>query len=313
MLGRDDLVLCAGTLLASSLPERAKAAQAAGYAGMSLWLTDVMQARRDGMTDADIRALFDDHGLEVAELDCLANWLPGTTAPPDLPFAVDDVDARDRSRLLRHRGIDRWPVRERRRDLRFAHTSSTPRSKRSRGLCDRAAEHGLLVHLEFLPWSAFPNLSSAWDVVRLADRPNGGVLVDTWHCARSDTTLADLTAIPGDRVLGVQLSDATAEPAYETITEETMRARLIPGDGVGHVVEYRADARSNRLPGTDWRRGLLGRARGDGSLGSCPSGCRRDATAAGRGRAVTKRRRERNEPALLSGCTCDHPAGHCAV
>jgi sugar phosphate isomerase/epimerase len=71
----------------------------------------------------------------------------------------------------------------------------------------------------------------------MADRPNGGVLVDTWHCARSDTTLADLAEIPGDRVLGVQLSDATAEPAYEAITEETMRARLLPGDGVAHVVE----------------------------------------------------------------------------
>ena len=64
------------------------------------------------------------------------------------------------------------------------------------------------------------------------------MLVDTWHGARSDTTLADLTAIPGDRVLGVQLSDAAAEPAYEAITEETMRARLLPGDGVGHVIEF---------------------------------------------------------------------------
>jgi sugar phosphate isomerase/epimerase len=237
MLGRDDLVLCAGTLLASSLPERAKAAQAAGYAGMSLWLADVMQARRDGMTDADIRALFVDHGLEVAELDCLANWLPGTTAPPDLPFDVDDVMlATDHDFYAIAESIGG-------RSINAAEIFGSPTELDAAveafvGVCDRAAEHGLLVHLEFLPWSAFPNLSSAWEVVRLADRPNGGVLVDTWHCARSDTTLADLMAIPGDRVLGVQLSDATAEPAYETITEETMRARLLPGEGVGHVIEF---------------------------------------------------------------------------
>jgi sugar phosphate isomerase/epimerase len=236
MLGRDDLVLCAATLLASSLPERAEAARSAGFTGMSLWLSDVVRARREGMTDTGIRALFDDNGLEVAELDCLANWLPDTTVPSDLPFEVDDV--------MFASDHDFYEIAESigGRSVNAAELFGSPADRDAAveafaGVCDRAAEHGLLVHLEFLPWSAFPTLNSAWDVVRLADRPNGGLLVDSWHCARSTTTLADLAAIPGDRVLGVQLSDAPAEPAYPEITEETMRARLLPGDGVADVVE----------------------------------------------------------------------------
>src|SRR5207302_213589 len=52
------------------------------------------------------------------------------------------------------------------------------------GLCDRAGEHGLVVHLEFLPWSKIPDVGSAWEVVRLAGRSNGGIAIDAWHFFR---------------------------------------------------------------------------------------------------------------------------------
>src|SRR5262249_49240866 len=100
------------------------------------------------------------------------------------------------------------------------------------GLCDRAAEHNLLVHLEFLPWSRVPDLTTAWEVVRRADRPNGGVAVDAWHWDRSATPsdLATLRAIPGAKVLGIQLDDAPAE-AEANLMSATLHQRLLPGDG----------------------------------------------------------------------------------
>ncbi|MEX2099872.1 MAG: sugar phosphate isomerase/epimerase [Acidimicrobiia bacterium] len=236
MLGRDDLVLCAGTLLESSLRERAHAAQAAGFAGVSLWLSDVFRARAEGMSDADIRALLDDHGLEIGELDCLTSWLPGSGPPENAPFEVDDA--------IRASDDDFFAVADSigGRSLNIAEIWGSnieldAAVEAFARVCDRAADHGLLVHLEFLPWSAFPNLNAAWDVVRLADRPNGGLIVDSWHCARSATTLEDLAAIPGERVTAIQLSDATPEPAHEVITDETMHFRLLPGEGAAHVVE----------------------------------------------------------------------------
>ena len=43
-LGPGDLVLCAGTLAAASFRERAEAASAAGFAGVSLYVTDRVRA-----------------------------------------------------------------------------------------------------------------------------------------------------------------------------------------------------------------------------------------------------------------------------
>ena len=104
-------------------------------------------------------------------------------------------------------------------------------------LCDRAAERGLLVHLEWLAWSRVPDVSTALEVVRRADRPNGGLNVDTWHCARTGTTPDDLRALPPDRVSAVQLSDAPRR-AEENLIEETLHRRGLPGQGELDLVGY---------------------------------------------------------------------------
>ena len=69
-LGAGDLVLCAGTLpRGTTFRERVEAAAAGGFAGISIWGRDYWAARSDALTDADMRALLNDYGLRVAELD----------------------------------------------------------------------------------------------------------------------------------------------------------------------------------------------------------------------------------------------------
>jgi sugar phosphate isomerase/epimerase len=107
------------------------------------------------------------------------------------------------------------------------------------GVCDRAREHDLLVHIEFLPWSSIPDLQSAWNIVREAGRANGGVLLDTWHFLRSGGTPEGLATMAVDRIYAIQVSDAPAV-AESNLMEETMARRLLPGEGaarVGEVVE----------------------------------------------------------------------------
>src|SRR5262245_5806267 len=79
------LVLCAATLPAdASLEARLDAAVAGGFDGLSLWARDIERARAEGHSDADIRAMFADHGVEVAELEPVWSWPPGLDgiAPP---------------------------------------------------------------------------------------------------------------------------------------------------------------------------------------------------------------------------------------
>jgi len=96
-------------------------------------------------------------------------------------------------------------------------------------VCDRAAGFGAQVHLEFMPFTVVRNLRIAWDLVRGADRPNGGLVFDTWHFFRGEPDFDVLAGIPGDRIFCVQVDDAAAVP-QGSLREETSR-RLLPGDG----------------------------------------------------------------------------------
>lgn len=100
-------------------------------------------------------------------------------------------------------------------------------------LCEAAAPFGLSADLEFMPWTKVPDARTALRIVTAAAQPNGGVLVDALHVARSTTSLADLAAIPRERLHYVQICDAPAEvPATTEGLIHTARCeRLLPGDG----------------------------------------------------------------------------------
>jgi sugar phosphate isomerase/epimerase len=61
---------------------------------------------------------------------------------------------------------------------------------------------------------------------------NGGVAVDAWHWFRSSSPsdLTTLRAIPGEKVLGVQLDDAPVE-TEANLMAATLHQRLLPGEG----------------------------------------------------------------------------------
>jgi sugar phosphate isomerase/epimerase len=237
-LGRDSLVLCSGTIPRdTSFRARLEAAAGAGYGAVSLWGRDYDRARRDGHGDAEMRAMLDDHGLVVAEVDPAWWWTPGATEVT-IPAELDTMDVfchgeEDLLRMAEAMGArslnaadvfgGRWSVDE------GAEAFAT--------LCDRAAEHGLLVHLEWLAWSRIPDVQTAWDVVRGADRPNGGLNVDTWHCARTGTTADDLRALPGERVLAIQLDDAP-QRAEDNLIDATLHDRMVPGEGELDLAGY---------------------------------------------------------------------------
>ena len=237
-LGVGDLVLCSGTLPRHTpFKQRLEAAQAGGYAAVSLWGRDYRAGRGEGHRDADLVAMVADFGLAVAELDPAWWWTPGATSfsiPPELDpievFAFDEAELFRIGELFGARSVNAadvlggsWGVEE--GATAFA------------GLCDRAAEHGLLVHLEWLAWSKVPDLATAAKIIGLADRPNGGLNVDMWHCARAATTVDELLGLPGDRVLGIQVNDGPADPE-DNLIEATLHHRMLPGEGAFDVVGY---------------------------------------------------------------------------
>lgn len=228
-LGPDDLVLCAGTLAATPLLERIEVAAKAGFRGVSLFLDDLDAARSAGHSDTEVRARLADHGLEVAELDPLLSWAPGTQAggpgfqrwgEEDFYAAAEAVGARSLNAVLFAPG----PFSEAQLVDGFA------------GLCERAALRGLLVHLEFMPFSQVRDIGTALSIVERAGQANGGIMFDVWHHLRGGGTAASLSG-PASRVTAIQLDDAPAE-AEPNLIDETLHRRLLPGEGDAGVADW---------------------------------------------------------------------------
>jgi sugar phosphate isomerase/epimerase len=101
------------------------------------------------------------------------------------------------------------------------------------GLCDAAAQYGLAVALEFMPYSHVPDANSALGILRQAQRFNAKIAFDCLHANRSNTTLADLAAIPREWLAYAQLCDAPGRiPATRAGLIHTARfERLLPGEG----------------------------------------------------------------------------------
>ena len=99
--------------------------------------------------------------------------------------------------------------------------------------CRAAAPYGLTADLEFMPWTAVKNAKAALRIVTNAGEPNGRILVDSLHAARSATTLDDIASLPRQLLSYAQLCDAPAGiPATNEELIHTARCgRLLPGDG----------------------------------------------------------------------------------
>jgi sugar phosphate isomerase/epimerase/4-hydroxyphenylpyruvate dioxygenase-like putative hemolysin len=100
-------------------------------------------------------------------------------------------------------------------------------------LCELARPLGLTVDLEFPSWTETPDLREAVRVLRGADQPNAGILVDLLHFARSGSSVADLRQLPAEWFHFVHVCDAP--PGVPTTNEGLIHTarfeRLVPGEG----------------------------------------------------------------------------------
>lgn len=197
------------------------AAADAGFGGVQLWAAYVGWAAAGGVPAPELFNYHRERGLEIEAVEFFSEW-----ATTDLQYVSDAVmPVLDVAARAGASGI-------------IAVTLATdlpPLSVASVGLrhaCDLAAEQGLRISFEFLPWTAIPTLASALELFEAVDRGNLGLVFDTWHWFRQPggPDLDLLRSIPPERVHLLQLNDAPADAA-EDLLAETGTARLLPGDG----------------------------------------------------------------------------------
>jgi sugar phosphate isomerase/epimerase len=99
--------------------------------------------------------------------------------------------------------------------------------------CDIAAQYGLTVDLEFPSFSRLRTLDEALDIVRAADRPNGGILVDTLYLHLSRVDIGELLHVPSELLHFLHISDCLPGIADTRagMIQLARDARLYPGEG----------------------------------------------------------------------------------
>ena len=76
-------------------------------------------------------------------------------------------------------------------------------------LGERAAKRGMRVAFEALAWGRHVNdYRDAWEVVRRANHPAVGLVLDSFHILARETDLTTIRSIPNDRIFLVQMADA---------------------------------------------------------------------------------------------------------
>ena len=217
----------AGTVgFATPVLDRLEAAGGLDVQCFSVTPLDVEWAVAAGMSAAALGGRIRDAGFAIA-MDPLVGWYGGTAHPGSRfgRFSSDEVLRMSAEIGATDINLIGQPTHDASLDLLATSFAA---------VCDRAAEFGARAMLEFTPITAIANLADGWDVVRAADRPNGGMLFDTWHFARGVADLDLLEQVPGDRIFHVQLSDARAERLAD-IRQDTQH-RALPGDGVLDLV-----------------------------------------------------------------------------
>lgn len=193
----------------------------AGFGAVQLTGAHADGAAADGMALEEFLDLHRARGLAIATVEVLMNW---ATADEET-IAAEAVPLLD---LARHAGCDKVVA----ITVDRSGPSVAEVAQRLAYLCDLAAERGLHISFEFLPWSVVPTLADALRLLDAVDRGNLGLVLDTWHLFRQPggSDEAVLRAVPADRVHVVQLCDAPARPAADPVVETTT-ARLLPGEG----------------------------------------------------------------------------------
>lgn len=100
------------------------------------------------------------------------------------------------------------------------------------GLCDLAADHGIGIALEPIPYVQLATPAQALALLAAVRRPNAKLLIDALHFHRAGADLAELAGIDPSCFPYLHLCDAAAgAPPPEGLRAEGRGGRCYPGEG----------------------------------------------------------------------------------
>jgi 4-hydroxyphenylpyruvate dioxygenase len=216
--------------LSGTLNEKLEAIAAARFKGVEIFENDLLSFNG---TPADVRRTIADLGLEAV------------TFQPFRDFEGMPEPQRQKVFARAERKFD--VMEELACDLLLVCSNVSPESLGGidraaadfRELGERAAKRGLRVGFEALAWGRHVNdYRDAWEVVRRADHPAVGLVLDSFHTLVRGTDLGAIRAIPKERIVLVQVADA---PKLDMdYLSWSRHYRCLPGQGDLPVGDFMA-------------------------------------------------------------------------
>ncbi|MCT8973992.1 bifunctional sugar phosphate isomerase/epimerase/4-hydroxyphenylpyruvate dioxygenase family protein [Microbaculum marinisediminis] len=214
--------------ISGDLREKLAAIAAAGFDGVEIFENDFLAF--DG-SPAEVGQMIRDHGLEITLFQPFRDF----EGMPE-PYRARAFDRAERKfDLMQELGTD----------LMLVCSNVSPHSLGGidrladdfRELGERAERRNLRVGYEALAWGAHINdHRDAWEVVRRADHPNIGLILDSFHTLARRIDVNSIRAIPGDRIFIVQLADA---PLVDMdLLFWSRHFRNMPGEGDLPVADF---------------------------------------------------------------------------
>lgn len=196
------------------IADRIRLAATNGFDAIGLFTGFYEQLEADGVEPAEIRDLLDQHGIRLRDVEVVPALGVGHEAREAAAHRMADEFGCSYMQVIGPAGDD-----------------IAAAGRAFGALCDRAADHGLVVGLEFLPFTDIRSVSDARRIVEEADRPNGGICVDIWHHERGARDLEAIAALPGELITGIQLNDGTRVPADPDYYTDCLANRVPMGEG----------------------------------------------------------------------------------
>ncbi len=186
--------------ISGELPEKLEAIAKAGFDGVEIFENDFLAF--DG-SPRDVGRMVRDFGLEI------------TLFQPFRDFEGMPASHRSRTFDRAERKFD--VMQELGTDLVLVCSNVSPVSLGGidraaadfHELGERAARRGLKVGYEALAWGRHINdHRDAWEIVRRADHPSIGLILDSFHTLSRKIDINSIRSIPKDKIFIVQLADA---------------------------------------------------------------------------------------------------------
>jgi sugar phosphate isomerase/epimerase len=212
-------LMWSGTLGRRSVDERSAAAAAVGYTKLSAPFNEAHEWQQRGSL-VEYVARAGEHGVELHVLDPIASWTPTEV---DIPSArIDPLRGLDMAVEMSAPVVAAIALHHSAQSLmRLVNDFGA--------FCDAAEERGLQVALEFVPMSAIKDAATALHILDAVERPNAGLIFDTWHFFRGSPDLEVAQRLL-PHVRHLQISDARQEVEGDLI-RDTYLHRMLPGTG----------------------------------------------------------------------------------